>query len=103
MIERHDDKLIVFFQFFPGLCTVTPVAFGMTKISVTRFMLLDLVGNVLWTGLFTLAGFALGQAAEYIWGDLRWRIWLGVGAILLVSLVLFSRHALRSNRSAPPV
>src|SRR5471032_1206343 len=33
LIERHDEKLIVYFQFFPGLCTVTPVAFGMSQIS----------------------------------------------------------------------
>ena len=25
MIERHDQKLILGFQFVPGLCTVTPV------------------------------------------------------------------------------
>jgi len=62
LIERHDDKLIVFFQFFPGLATVTPVAFGMTRVHAGRFMALDLAGNALWTGSFSLAGYVCGSA-----------------------------------------
>ena len=61
MIERHDQKLILGFQFVPGLCTVTPVAFGMTRISAGRFMALDLVGNAAWTLIFAFAGYIFGQ------------------------------------------
>ena len=61
MIERHDQKLILGFQFVPGLCTVTPVAFGMTRISAGRFMALDLVGNAVWTLIFAFAGYIFGQ------------------------------------------
>ena len=62
LVEQHDEKLLIFFQFFPGLCTITPVAFGMSKISVGRFMILDLVGNATWTLAFTLGGFFFGSA-----------------------------------------
>jgi len=62
LIERHQDKLIVCFQFFPGLCTVTPIAFGMTRISTARFMALDLVGNASWTLVFSLGGYVFGEA-----------------------------------------
>jgi membrane protein DedA with SNARE-associated domain len=91
-IEKHDEKLIVFFQFFPGLCTVTPVAFGMTKIPVRRFMLLDFAGNGLWTCSFTLAGYFLGNALEYALGDLhRWEFWLGGTAMVLTVVTTYSR------------
>ncbi len=86
LIERHDEKCIVFFQFFPGLCTVTPIAFGMTRIPLLRFVALDFVGNALWTIVFSLIGFSLGRALEYALGDVaRWQTWicavLAIGAI----------------------
>ena len=97
MIERHDEKLIVFFQFFPGLCTVTPVAFGMTKIPVARFMSLDLVGNALWTVVFTFVGYSLGNALEYALGDLhRWEFWLG-GTVAALSVLLIIWRTLRTK------
>ncbi len=83
MVEKHDEKLIVFFQFFPGLCTVTPVAFGMSRISAPRFMALNLLGNILWTVSFTLAGYALGNALEYALDDLRNLQWVIAGGLLV--------------------
>jgi membrane protein DedA with SNARE-associated domain len=65
LIERHDQKLILGYQFIPGLCTVTPMAFGMTRISAGRFMALDLLGNAAWILAFTLAGYLLGGAYRY--------------------------------------
>jgi membrane protein DedA with SNARE-associated domain len=62
LIERHDEKMLVFFQFFPGLCTVTPLAFGLTRMPASRFLLLDFLGNATWTLVFTLAGYGGGAA-----------------------------------------
>ena len=97
LIEKHDDKLIVFFQFFPGLCTVTPVAFGMTAIPVTRFMLLNLAGNALWTCSFTLIGYSLGNVFEYALGELhRWEFWVG-GTIVVLTVLTVSWRTLRAK------
>ena len=63
LIERYDHKLIIGYQFFPGLCTVTPVAYGMTRISAARFLALDAVGNAGWTLTFTCGGYFCGEAA----------------------------------------
>jgi len=64
LIERHNDKLIVFYQFFPGLCAVTPMAFGMTRVSWLRFMGLGLAGNALWTLAYSLGGFYSAAAVR---------------------------------------
>jgi len=63
LMERYDHKLIVGYQFFPGLCTITPMAFGMTRISIVRFLALDVVGNAGWTLAFTFGGYFCGEAA----------------------------------------
>ena len=82
LIERYQDQLIVYFQFFPGLCTVAPVAFGMTRIPIGRFMALDFVGNAFWTLVFSLAGYAFGAAFEKLVQDAhRWE--LGIYALFI--------------------
>jgi membrane protein DedA with SNARE-associated domain len=86
LIERHQEKLIVCFQFFPGMCTVTPVAFGMSRVSVGRFMAFDLVGNALWSVSFCTAGYLGGSAILASFASLpTWipcAIWaLGAGTI----------------------
>jgi membrane protein DedA with SNARE-associated domain len=82
LIERHEDKLIIYYQFFPGLCTVTPVAFGLTRIPAARFLALDFLGNAFWTLIFSLGGYAFGTT---FWQAMRgahdWQ--LLAGALLL--------------------
>jgi membrane protein DedA with SNARE-associated domain len=87
LIERYQDQLIVYFQFFPGLCTVTPVAFGMTRIPLLRFMALDFVGNAFWTLVFSLGGYAFGATFEKLVQDSR-RWELGIYGVFIVVVLL---------------
>ena len=99
LIERHEDRLIVYFQFFPGLCTVTPMAFGMTRISLTRFMALDLVGNAFWTLVFSLGGYAFGAVFEQMVHDAhRWELAV-CGLLAFAGLILwrFGRSRIKSS------
>jgi membrane protein DedA with SNARE-associated domain len=100
MIERHDEKLIVYFQFFPGLCTVTPMAFGISKIPVLRFMALDLVGNVLWTLVFSFGGYAFGAAFERFVGEAyHWQI-VATCVLVVVLVFVWWRRRLGATRVA---
>ena len=87
LIERHDEKLIIYFQFFPGLCTVTPIAFGLSQISVARFMALDLVGNALWTLVFSLGGYAFGSAFVQLVGEAHQWTALAMGVLAAAGLI----------------
>lgn len=102
LIERHEDKLIVYFQFFPGFCTVTPVAFGMTRISMARFMALDLLGNTFWTLVFSLGGYGFGAAFEQAVRDAhRWRL-AGCGLLLALGLAAWWIGRAAAKRLARP-
>ena len=99
-VERHQNWLIVGFQFVPGTSTVTPIALGLTRVNGWRFLILDLVGVVLWTVVFALAGYLLGAALGYFLADLhQYDGWLlaGFAASLVVFGILRSRR-----RSFPP-
>lgn len=86
LVEQHDEKLLIFFQFFPGLCTITPVAFGMTKISLGRFMALDFLGNATWTLAFSLGGYLFGSAMGKLVTQLH--PWLMAGSYGVVFALL---------------
>jgi|GEM_PF-6956515 len=89
-MERHDEKLVVFYQFVPGLCTVTPVAFGLSRIPVLRFMALDLLGNTFWTLIFSLGGYGFGAAfASGVDGVRSWEWPAGAIAAVLSLAIWF--------------
>lgn len=100
LIERHDEKLVICFQFFPGLCTVTPVAFGMSRISMPRFMALDFVGNAFWTLVFSLGGYAFGSAFERLVREAREWQWLACSVAVVVGLTTWQVWRALSGRLA---
>ena len=92
LMERYDEKLIVGFQFIPGLCTVAPVVFGMSGISAPRFMLLDLLGNAVWTVAFALGGYGFGAALGHVVASVHsWTPWIALAAVLTTAALIY-RH-----------
>jgi membrane protein DedA with SNARE-associated domain len=98
MIERHEHKLLLGFQFVPGLCTVTPVAFGMTRISAGRFLALDLIGNAGWTLIFAFAGYIFGQVFIAAFPNAQPWIFAATLAVLIMAAGMYFWN--RSHRSA---
>jgi len=98
LIERHNDKLIVFYQFFPGLCAVTPMAFGMTRVSCLRFMVLGLVGNALWTLAYSFGGFFSAAAIRSALAGLQgWAVVVYAAAAVTIAAVWFVRRQRRTD------
>lgn len=96
LVERHSEKLIVFYQFFPGLCAVTPVAFGMSGISALRFMTFDLLGNALWTIVFAIGGFYAASAVRSAIAGLDgWATAIYAAVAVIVVTVWFVRRERR--------
>lgn len=66
MIENHQTKLLLTFQFLPGTCTIVPLAFGVSKIPVARFLILDVIGSSIWAIALSFIGYVFGSAAQPI-------------------------------------
>lgn len=86
MIARHHDKLIVFHQFVPGMCTITPLAFGMSGIRTARFMLLNIIGNFLWTATYLLLGYGAAMAWQHLSHSTS--SWVTVVIIVIVAALI---------------
>lgn len=63
VLERHPTGFILAFRFIYGLRTVSPVAIGASAIPARRFVPLNIAAAAVWGPVFTLIGYALGEAA----------------------------------------
>ena len=65
-IERYPDAYILIFRFLYGLRTVSPIAIGLTTISLRRFAALNAIACLLWSALFTAIGYRFGPAVDHL-------------------------------------
>jgi membrane-associated protein len=54
--ERYGGKTIIFARFIPIIRTFAPFVAGIGKMSYSRFALFNVVGGIIWTVGFVLAG-----------------------------------------------
>lgn len=69
VLDAYPSGFIVSYRFARGMRTAAALALGMTAIAWSRFSPLNVVGAGLWAGVFTGAGYALGQVSETVLGQ----------------------------------
>lgn len=94
---RHQVKLILGFRFLYGLRTVTPFVVGMSAVPARRFLVLNLLGAVLWSVVIGGLGYLFGHALEAMLGDIRrYEAWL-LGGVLLAGVLVWLVRRLRHS------
>jgi membrane protein DedA with SNARE-associated domain len=100
LLERHRVWFILVFRFLYGLRSVAPFVIGTSRVPVWQFVLLNVLGAVIWAaGLGTLS-YYFGAAIEaglhhFQYLEIAALIALAVGGALVVWL--------RQRRNEPPV
>lgn len=88
LIERHPGKIAVAMRFAWGLRTALPIAIGMSAVSASRFLVLNLLSAALWAPLVAGAGWVFGATLARHLGDIaRIEHWAALGLVLLVALL----------------
>jgi len=64
LFARHGPRFLLAAPFTPGLGMVAPPLAGLSGMSLSRFLLIDAAGGVLWSGLLLAAGYILGPELE---------------------------------------
>lgn len=80
--ERHGPITIVAGRFIPFIRTFVPFISGGSKMHYGQFIIYNIVGGLLWTGIFTAIGFFFGNIPV-----VKTHFSLIVLAIILVSVV----------------
>ncbi len=66
VFARHGAKSLLVAKFIPGLNTAAPPLAGVFGMRLSRFLLCDILGAMLWVGAFTGLGYAFSNQLERI-------------------------------------
>ncbi|MBF0414664.1 MAG: DedA family protein [Magnetococcales bacterium] len=69
LIHRWDAWFILSYRFFYGVRNVSSFAFGLSKLSFMRFMVLNFIAAFIWAASFSVAGYFFGKAVEKFLGQ----------------------------------
>jgi membrane-associated protein len=59
--ERHGGKTIILARFIPIIRTFAPFVAGVGEMSYGRFLTYNVVGGIVWVGIFVFAGYYFGN------------------------------------------
>lgn len=100
LLERYGSALLVGFRFVYGIRNATPLSAGLSRIPVSRFVLLNAVGALLWATTVSAAGYVFGRAIELVLADARRVEEVVLATILGLGLVVaVISHRRRNPRS----
>jgi len=94
--EKHGGKTIIMARFVPIIRTFAPFVAGVGAMSYPRFITYNVVGAVLWVGLFVLGGYFFGNISV-----VRENFTLVILAIIGISVLPIVIEALRARGRRP--
>ena len=93
LMARYHAAVIIGIRFAYGLRIAGPVLLGTSEIQAYKFTILNALGAVIWACLIGGLGWAFGQAAEVLLGELRnVEGWLLLGAAAVGVVVWWIRR-----------
>nr|WP_255699912.1 DedA family protein [Jiella avicenniae] len=71
LVERYQAYFVIVNRYVYGLRMPGLVALGMSRISITRFLVLNFFGAALWAGIFTTVGYVFGYSIWSVFANLK--------------------------------
>ncbi len=80
LLRKQEVLLILGFRFMYGMRIVTPFVLGVSGVSVTKFLVLNVISAFLWAGTVASLGYLFGQSVEGLLGNVeRYELWIFAG------------------------
>ncbi len=100
LIERHQNFLILTFRFYYGLRSVTPFALGASRVSRSRYLVLNAIGAAIWAVVLGWAGYLFGHAFELLLDDFKRYELMVLGGLALIGVIIWISSQYFASRKA---
>lgn len=100
-VEQRGTWFVLAFRFMYGFRTITPIMLGANHYPTRRFVVLNTLSGVVWSVVFSLAGWAFGASLSALLRRAGRVEELLLGGLVLAALLAlaFRAHARRAERS----
>jgi membrane protein DedA with SNARE-associated domain len=71
LLERWDAPVVIGARFIPGLSSAALLAIALSRISSKRFMVLNIIGALIWAISLGLIGYLIGSAVQRFLGEIE--------------------------------
>ena len=92
LLQRNQNLVIAGFRFMYGMRIVAPFVIGMSGITRTRFLTLNMASGLVWTTVFAAGGYFFGAALEIVLSDIRQHELQLILMIALLGTLLWMGH-----------
>lgn len=94
--EKYGSITIVYARFLPFVRTFAPFVAGVAKMPHSVFHIYNVIGAFLWTGLFFIIGYLLGNV-EYVQNNFSTIVLFIIVSTGLFAIVPIARHYFKRN------
>jgi len=88
LFAKQGARSLVLAKFVPGLGTVAPPLAGIFHMRASRFLLFDVVGALLWSGLYVGLGYVFSDEIERI-AEHAANLGSGLGVLIVTALAVY--------------
>ena len=99
LLQRHGTWIILGYRFMYGLRTVGAFVIGASPVSTLKFVVLNIIGAVIWVLTVAGAGYLFGNAVELLIGEIKHYEIVLLITIATIATLIWLVHLYRSRRS----
>lgn len=98
LVERKPALAVIGVRFLYGMRIAGPIVFGSSRIDKMRYLMLDAIGALAWSGCWLGAGYLFGEAAQGMMGNVKHLERELFGVLLVTGLAFFTARWLWRRR-----
>jgi membrane-associated protein len=95
LVNEHAGKALIIGRFSPFIRALAPFIAGISQVKITRFIIYDIIGGIVWAAVSVMLGYIFGQ------GFASFSKYFGrfiLAAIVIIILIVFGYRLLNKRR-----